>query len=170
MTPRHRGTCSTARRTGARAGPGDGYTGGYWGGYTGPGGVLPSHRAPGSSTQNQRSGPRKPNRGLEWVGSGCWDRPLRVSRYVRPIPLPTPAGPGRSCRPSLAGDWPSSSKRARFQSIFSKVSQKDEVSSKKCQKACHSPYSQNGAQKSPLDFLRFPYLTAFSPKELMGLF
>ena len=32
------------------------------------------------------------------------------------------------------------------------------------------PISQNGVQKSPLGILRFPYLLAFSPKELMGHF
>ena len=35
------------------------------------------------------------------------------------------------------------------------------------EKACHSPYSQNGAQKSPLEIPRFPFYAAFSHKELM---
>ena len=35
------------------------------------------------------------------------------------------------------------------------------------EKACHSPYIQNGVQNSPLEILRFPILLAFSPKELM---
>ena len=37
-------------------------------------------------------------------------------------------------------------------------------------KAYHSPYFQNGSQKSALEFLRFPFLVAFSHKELIGLF
>ena len=72
------------------------------------------------------------------------------------------------CRPPLfAASWPI---RARFQSFSLKVSQNREVSPKKCQKASHSPYLQNSSQKSPLDFLRFLFSSAFSPKELMGLF
>ena len=60
--------------------------------------------------------------------------------------------------------------RTRIDLILLKVSQKDEVSSKYPQKACHSPYIQNGPGKSPLGFLRFPFWPAFSHKELMTHF
>ena len=60
-----------------------------------------------------------------------------------------------------------SANRARFPSFLSKVSQNGEVSSEKSEKACHSPYIQNGSQKSPLEILRFPFEPAFSHKELM---
>ena len=60
--------------------------------------------------------------------------------------------------------------RARFHDILLKVSQNPIVSPKSVEKACHSPYLQNEAQKSPLDFLRFLYSSAFSHKELMAAF
>ena len=60
--------------------------------------------------------------------------------------------------------------KARFDLIYTKVSQNAEVSPKYVEKAYVSPCFQNGPQKSPLDFLGFPYLTAFSRKELMGRF
>ena len=44
------------------------------------------------------------------------------------------------------------------------------MSPKSIQKACHSPYFQNGLQKSPLGILGFPFLPAFSHKELIGHF
>ena len=84
-----------------------------------------------------------------------------------------PAGPvGHPCPPCThtlrnAASWPIT---ARFQVISHKVSQNGIVSPKNVNKACHSPYIQNGAQKSPLEILRFPLLLAFSPKELMVLF
>ena len=84
-----------------------------------------------------------------------------------------PFGARSVLRPSLvpgprnAASWPI---RARFQLLFSKVSQNGIVSQKCINKACHSPYFQNRVQKSPLDILRFPFLSAFSHKELMGHF
>ena len=59
---------------------------------------------------------------------------------------------------------------ARFQSFYCKVSQNHRVSPKSVEKAYHSPYFQNGSQKSPLEKLRFPFLLAFSHKELLGPF
>ena len=53
---------------------------------------------------------------------------------------------------------------------FSKVSQNGRVSLKSVNKACHSPYSQNAAENSPLGILRFLIFAAFSHKELMGHF
>ena len=88
-----------------------------------------------------------------------------------------PAGPvGPASWPSLyLGPAFQSKRRAnpqnlRINDIFSKVSQNDEVSPENVNKAYHSPYSQIGLRKSPLDFLRFPFSPAFSGKELMGLF
>ena len=91
---------------------------------------------------------------------------------VRPsTSAPTPAGPGRDPGPSLvlleqiAASGPI---RARFDLISCKVSQTAIVSPKSVEKACHSPYLQNGSQKSPLEFLRFLFWPAFSHKELIG--
>ena len=86
-----------------------------------------------------------------------------------------PCGPGQSSPreafPGIylrnAASWPIG---ARFTSFYCKVSQNGQVSPKKCKKACHSPYFQNGLEKSPLGFLRFPFSPAFSRKELLGLF
>ena len=44
------------------------------------------------------------------------------------------------------------------------------MSLKYVKKASISPYFQNGLQKSPLGFLRFPFSRAFSHKELLGHF
>ena len=59
---------------------------------------------------------------------------------------------------------------ARIDLILLEVSQKRVVSLKYVNKACHSPYFQNAAVKSPLEILRFPFSIAFSHKELMGYF
>ena len=67
-------------------------------------------------------------------------------------------------------EMPPPGHRARLHLIFYKVSQNGQVSPKYLEKACHSPYSQKRVQNSPLGILRFPYLLAFSHKELMGLF
>ena len=142
------------------------YRVGIRGGYSrvGGGGVyrVPSHAARGGSRYSE-AGPVGSCREPEWVVSGC-------SAPVRPVT--TPAGPGRpegSLSPPRA-NAASGPIRARFSVISSKVSQNRIVSPKMWYKACHSPYFQNGCQKSALGFLRFPFLPAFSPKELMGLF
>ena len=112
----------------------------------------------------QRSGPRKACRA--WSG---WS--VEAGRYRgRSGP---PCGPGRSpAGPSLSFPYNAASGpiKARFKVISTKVSQNGEVSPRKRQKACHSPYSQNGVKKSPLEILRFPFLVAFSHKELIDLF
>ena len=59
---------------------------------------------------------------------------------------------------------------ARFKVISLKLSQNGGVSPKYVEKAYHSPCSQNGLRKSPLEILRIPYSAAFSHKELMGHF
>ena len=60
--------------------------------------------------------------------------------------------------------------KARFSDILLKSSQNREVSPKSVEKAYHSPYFQNRVRKSPLEILRFPFLPAFSHKELSGHF
>ena len=67
----------------------------------------------------------------------------------------------------IAASWPI---RARYHLIYYKVSQNAEVSPKYVEKAYHSPCFTFSVQKSPLDFLGFPFSTAFSHKELMGRF
>ena len=136
-----------------------GYTGGLYRGTTQP---------PRGDLQTQRSGPRKACRawsgwGLEVgrapavvFGGGTAPRTtLRARSGTRPLPVLGPL----ECRL-----W---AKGARFHLISHKVSQKARVSPKYVEKACHSPYLQNGLQKSPLDFLRFRFSLAFSHKELM---
>ena len=88
-------------------------------------------------------------------------------------PGTTPAGPGRPTRgPPCTRTLRCRllANKARFHDIFYKVSQNRRVSLKSVEKACHSPYFPKRSQKSPLDFLRFPFCVAFSHKELMGRF
>ena len=113
--------------------------------------------------QTAKRAPEAPARG--WSG---WSEVQRPPGSQNP-----PFGPGRSSQLALPGSgtlpasWPIG---ARFDLISKKHSQNGEVSPKSVQKACHSPYFQNGLRKSPLGFLRFPFSPAFSHKELMGLF
>ena len=68
---------------------------------------------------------------------------------------------------SNAASWPI---RARFQLLYTKLSQNREVSPKYVHKACLSPHFQNGLQKSPLDISEKRFWLAFSHKELMAHF
>ena len=86
-----------------------------------------------------------------------------------------PSGPVGYPVPSLVWASPRANAasqpiRARFHYISYKVSQNSRVSPEKSQKACHSPCLQNGLKKSPLGFLGFLILPAFSHKELLGHF
>ena len=146
--------------------------GGYQGGYTGwcTGWVYRGSTTQPSSTlleePNQRSGPRNPCRGGVGglggrTGDGGGYGPETTLR-ARSVPAAPPCLRTSECRLTA--------NRARFQQYSSKVSQNDEVSTEYVNKACHSPYSQNDAQMSPLEILRFPYSVAFSGKELMGHF
>ena len=111
----------------------------YWEGNTGYRGVLPSHRALGSTHPDQRSGPRKPRGGWSgWVWVGGTVPFACLPRCVRPGPYP-PSGPGRPLQGLPGRDLGSSGKRARFRPQFYKVSQNRKVSSKSVNKACHSP-------------------------------
>ena len=85
-------------------------------------------------------------------------------------PTPLRYGARSAVWAPLPGNAASGPIRARFQSILLKVSQNGRVYTKYVEKACHSPCFIFTVQKSPLDFLGFPYLRAFSHKELMGYF
>ena len=110
--------------------------------------------------------------GVGWKQAG---RPQGNGEAAGTVLVP-PFGPGRSgTRPSppctrtlrIAASQPI---RARLRSLFYKVSQNRQVSPKMSEKACHSPYLQNGSQKSPLEIPGFWFSSAFSHKELMVLF
>ena len=145
---------------------------GTWDGYTGwvPGRAIPGYyppaehaakprRQPGSTATGPPQGWAGGRRGAHWV--------RRRDGFLTTLALPGPAPCGRCQEPS---ECRLTANRARFQVISWKVSQNGQVSPRNVQKACHSPYSQNEAQKSPLEILRFLFLLAFSHKELMGLF
>ena len=85
-------------------------------------------------------------------------------------PLPTLRARSASQEASLVGGWACGLDLARIEVISCKVSQNGGVSPRNVGKACHAPYFQNRLGKSPLEILRFPYLAAFSHKELMGYF
>ena len=130
-----------------RVGTGEGYTG-----------VLPSYLESGGPDSEAGPGALQGRSG--WSGV---QRPPVQPQTHPPGPVGPLQGPPWS-GPSLPASWPI---RATFHLFYCKVSQNDEVSTKFDEKACHSPYFQNGLGSSPLDFLRFPFLLAFSDKELM---
>ena len=129
-------------------------------------GTQPARFARGGSPR-QRSGPRKPLQGAGVGGLGLPD--VRWAGRV----YPHPAGPvGPPCGPpwDIPSECPPRANKARFTSNLLKVSQNRQVSPKYTEKACHSPYFQKRLRKSALEILRFPFLAAFSHKELSGLF
>ena len=149
-------------------GVGQGSTGvGYGdrvGGRRGNTGTQPRCSREGS---RQRSGPRSPCRGRSgWSGS----------RNVRSRTPPTPCGRGPLrwvlLGPPRAGaSYGRANRQNRQNSVRTvNVSQNRRVSPKSVHKAYHSPCSQNGLKKSPLEILRFTDSLAFSHKELMGHF
>ena len=157
---------------------GHGCTGGVWYregvrvGYTGwviregNTGYPATVRSGGQTAKRAQEGPQ----GLEWV---VWlQRPQGVRRRDGSCTHPSgPVGPAPLALPGAGpSQMPPLGQRARFHDISMKVSQNDEVSPKSVHEASHSPYSQNGPQKSPLGILRFPFIAAFSHKELMGPF
>ena len=164
----------------ADGGTGGAYRGGVWGlgGYR-EGYTATQHAARGG-VHDSEAGPGSPQCGLEWVVMKP-GRPTPVNKVLNGTlgtaagrllhpPLRGPVGP---CGPSLVQDPRNAASqpiRARFMYIYCKVSQNRGVSPIFVEKACHSPYLQNGLRKSALGFLRFPYLRAFSHKELMGHF
>ena len=123
-------------------------------------GIPGTHLHRARSPADSEAGPVTPCRGVEWVVSWAGACP----GYHPAGPVSQPAGlPVPRTRLHAA----SQPIRARLTSILVKLSQNHEVSTEYVQKASHSPYSQNGLVKSPLDFLGFPILLAFSHKELM---
>ena len=144
-----------------------GIQGGY-GTRVGRGRAIPgTHRPRKEGPETAKRAPEAPARGLEWVvsGAGCVSLGVRL--------LDHPAGPvGPPVAPPCPGPLEPRllANKARIDLFYCKVSQNLRVSPKSSHKASHSPYFQNGLIKSPLDFLRFPVLPAFSHKELMGLF
>ena len=130
-------------------------------------GTHPAARFARGECPYSEAGPRKALQGPGVGWYGCSD-----VRWAGRL-LDPPCGPGRSpwALPGLGpSECPPRANRARFDLILLKVSQNSQVSPKSVYKACHSPYFQNGSQKSALDFLRFPFVAAFSHKELMGPF
>ena len=144
---------------------------GTWVGYgdrvgTGRGNTgTPSHRA--RSPADSEAGP---GTSLQGRWSGWSAGRARVPGTTLRARSVWPRQPSLYQGPAFQSNGRANLKKPRFQSFYSKVSQNDEVSPKKCHKAYHSPYFQNGSQISPLEILRFPFWPAFSCKELMGLF
>ena len=107
-------------------------------------------------------------RGQGGIGTVPWAVGVRRAGTV----LYPPCGPGRPPVGSLVQDLANTRLWANNGDIsvifYCKVSQKAIVSPKSHQKACHSPCSQNGLQKSPLGILSISFWPAFSHKELMG--
>ena len=138
----------------------------YQGGYTGVGNTgvyYPATWCPQGGPHDSEAGPGTP------AGGGVGGQEDRV-RPSSQTTTPLRSGPAPLSGTSPRAIPASGPIRARFQSIFSKVKQNRRVSPKSMQKASHSPYFQNGPQKSPLELLRFPFSSAFSHKELIDLF
>ena len=147
------------RRWLRRVGTGTGY-----GDWVGRAGVVPTDQARCSrSKPDSEAGPGTPLQG-EWSG---WSGAADVQAPRPPLPAVGPAPLSGTLPRANAASGPI---KARFQSIYCKVSQKRVVSPKYVDKACHSPYIQNGVEKSPLEIPRFPISLAFSHKELIGPF
>ena len=132
-----------------------------------PGWVIPVHPARCSGRVHvPAKRARKPCRG--WSGGNmepgalCQDHPAGPVGYPGTLPVLAPL-----YRVPTHGRL--NLQNLRITSYFSKVSQNGRVSPEYVEKACHSPYFQNGLRNSPLDFLGFLISPAFSPKELMGL-
>ena len=137
-------------------------------------GNTPSHPPsdiPGSTTaRSQIPAKRAPEAPCRGAGVGGYLGPSPWTRSPG-LPCTHPAGPvGPPAGPSLVQDPPPRAKGRDLTSFYRNLVKNQEVSPKCVEKACHSPYFQNGPEKSALEILRFPLSSAFSPKELMGLF
>ena len=111
---------------------------------------------------------------LAAAARGYWDRPRGYMVRRRGRSCTHPPGP---VGPMLGPPWYRTSQiaasgpiRARLTSFLSKTSQNGQVSPEYVEKAYNSPCFQNGPRKSPLGFLRFPFSSAFSHKELLTVF
>ena len=149
--------------------PGDGYTGGCTGGLYR---VLPSHRAPRpEGTLTAKRAPEVPCRGTGVGGQGGLAVPFACPcTGARPAPAPTLRARSAPCR-DLPGAGPSPRAKGReLRSFPRKLVKTAKCHQKTSKRPTLVPIFQNGSQKSPLDFLRFPILAAFSHKELIGPF
>ena len=120
--------------------------------------------------ETAKRAPEAPSGG--WSG---WSQEPEYPSCARPH-IPTHSGP-LVLRGPLRWDMGSPRAKAASGPITARIDlilvyycQNRRVSPKSVEKAYHSPYIQNAVQKSPLDFLRFPFGQAFSHKELMGHF
>ena len=152
--------CSSGGRY--RAGIQGGYTG--WGGegYTG---YYPAARG---DLRNQRSGPRKP---LQGAGVGGFLRSGALGDGGGS--QDHPSGPvGHPWYPPCPGTLIAASqpKGRELTSFPLKLVKTRKCHQKVVKRPVIVPILQNGSRKSPLDFLGFPYFTAFSHKELIGSF
>ena len=161
-------------RTGVLVHRGDGRragTGPWTGIRVGGAGVYPPTQLLEEDPRSrQRSGPRKAHRA--WSGWSAGSGRTRDGGGTAPgTTLRARSGtlqvPSLSQDPQNAASWPI---WAGFDLIFLKLSQNGGVSPESVEKACRSPYFQNGSGKSPLKILRFPFLLAFSHKELLVAF
>ena len=131
--------------------------------------ALPSSRARKSPVQ--RSGPRSLLQGGGVGGTGDWARVLVYGGRGRLYPHPSgPVGPLQA----LPGIYPRNAHLGPIRRDSTSFPRKL-VKTAKCHRKVSKrpvivPILQNGSEKSPLDFLRFPFITAFSHKELMGGF
>ena len=147
--------------------------GGWLGGYTGwviPGTTSHPPTCQGLHPQGptQRSGPRKPlvGAGVGGVGPSPQTRP-RAVLGASASPPTHPAGPVGPGRPSLVGGLAPRAKGRDSSYISLELSKTAKCHQKVSKRPPVVPVSQNGSGKSPLEILRFPISSAFSPKELM---
>ena len=149
--------------------------GGVWyqGGYTG---WVYRVGNTGCTTQPPARG-GKPARQTATAGSGptlqgwvVWKQGgLDGRTSARPAPRYHPAGPVRPPEAlPVPGTLPTGKGRD-LTSIPIKLVKTTKCHQKVFKRPTLVPISQNGVQKSPLDFLRFTISLAFSHKELMGL-
>ena len=120
--------------------------------------AIPGTTQPAREVPNEECQPRS---SLLRAGRGYWGpSPGHMVFGGRGRSCTHPAGPvGLQSPPWYrTSQIPASGPiKARFQLYFYKVSQNHGVSPKSMQKAYHSPYFQNGHQKSALGFLGFPF-------------
>ena len=168
--PVHRVRAQYQHVDGCRVLPGTGITGGYTGWVIR--GAIPTHRSraetvpPPTSDRRERALP-------------CRGRVGRKQAVGRPLRVPVPSNPRN---PPLRGPvaaqapWgpgslvPPRSSKGRDSSTFPiKLVKTAKCHRKVFKRPVIVPVFQNGPQKSPLGFPGFPFSSAFSHKELMGV-
>ena len=127
-------------------------------------GIPGTQPLPARRTSDSEAGPGRPCIG-PGVG-GHWSGCVRAQIPTHSSPLGF-RGPLRWDLTSPRANAASGPIRTRLHLISIKHRQNGQVSPKYVEKAYHSPCFQNEVGKSPLEFLRFPELPAFSHKELM---